>query len=88
MYQRKTLEVDLIKQKLNRAIEHWPTTEGRRALTTALSDLLMEANQYRGFRYSVPGTIAKRRWGYWAVHTDGTQYWIPGDEEDYRWQYY
>jgi hypothetical protein len=46
---RKTVDVEFMRQRLNLNIQKSTTSEARLAFCSALEDILMEANRYRGF---------------------------------------
>jgi hypothetical protein len=51
-YKRKTVTVDIIRDKVNQMIAAPKSTqEGRVALSVFLSSLLLETGNYRGFQY-------------------------------------
>lgn len=52
MAQRKTIEVDKVRQMLNGAIASAPTAEERQALGFVAEWVLMESGNYGGFRYT------------------------------------
>jgi hypothetical protein len=49
--ERKTTNVVSLKEMVNLRIRKAPTAEAREALGMLISDVLMEANRYRGFHY-------------------------------------
>lgn len=53
--ERKTVDVVSLKEQFNLHIRKATTPEARRALGTMCSDMLMEANRYRGFGYCDAG---------------------------------
>jgi len=51
MAKRKTVQVEALKDHFNKLIEKSKTLEGRAALCYALSDILHETGNYKGFQY-------------------------------------
>jgi hypothetical protein len=49
--ERKTIDIETVKAYMNARIERAEDINVRRALCSTLSDLLMEAGVYHGFRY-------------------------------------
>lgn len=49
--ERKTMSVDLWRHKINDRIRLEEDMQARRALCSLLSDMLMDADRYRGFYY-------------------------------------
>lgn len=52
---RSTVQLMDLKNNINNRIAHTSDLEARKVLCLLLSDILMAANNYQGFRYTTPG---------------------------------